>query len=91
MSGDTWTKQIKDLLSNIGFYNLWNSENIRPAQIGVFPIQSSSKLVTYFKIKSTFACESYLVNVKNLIHRITLTKFKCFAHDLEIEKIGYLR
>lgn len=29
------TKQVKDMLFSLGFYNLWNIECIRPSQVGV--------------------------------------------------------
>ena len=51
--------------------------------------QEGKKLRTYAQFKHVIKFEPYLNMVKNIKHRIMLTKFRLSAHDLEIEKGRY--
>ena len=51
--------------------------------------QEGKKLRTYAQFKHVIKFEPYLNMVKNIKHRIMLTKFRLSAHDVEIEKGRY--
>ena len=51
--------------------------------------QERKKLRSYAQFKHVRKFEPYLNVVKNIKHRIMLTKFRLSAHDLEIEKGRY--
>ena len=51
--------------------------------------QEGEKSRTYAQFKHVIKFEPYLNMVKNIKHRIMLTKFRLSAHDLEIEKGRY--
>ena len=51
--------------------------------------QEGKKFRTYAQFKHLIKFEPYLNMVKNIRHRIMLTKFRVSAHDLEIEKGRY--
>ena len=48
-----------------------------------------NKLRTYRKFKRNYKREEYLSAVKNIKHRISMTKFRISDHCLEIEKGRY--
>ena len=50
-----------------------------------------NKLRTYRKFKRNYKREEYLSAVKNIKHRISMTKFRISDHCLEIEKGRYTR
>lgn len=52
-------------------------------------LRTSPKLLTYNQIKKDFKMENYLNCVKNVKHRVALTRFRCSAHSLEIEEGRY--
>ena len=74
-----WAKHVKSLLDNLGFSFLWNDQNITKLQLESViqrvydsfyqqwysEINTSSKLVTYKRIKEHFEFERYLECVIN--------------------------
>ena len=49
-------------------------------------VQSSKKLETYALFKTEFISEKYLVCIRNINHRMCLSKLRCSNLPLEIEK-----
>ena len=100
-----WTIKVKQLLDNLGFTFLWDSEDITLLQVnqiierlydhflqGWFgDLNNISKLSTYKCFKSQFCIEHYFDCVANEKHRIQLTRFRCSSHSLEIETARYNR
>ena len=96
-----WAQSIKDYLSQIGLMNVFLNENVtRQAnleaserekdmfyQTSFLKIQqNTSKLRLFGKLKKTIGLEKYLINTKNMIDRISMTKFRLSNHGLMIEK-----
>ena len=52
---------------------------------------NSNKFRFYSTLKSTFSREPYIDLVKSRNHRSFLTRLRCSAHNLEIEKLRYSR
>ena len=67
---------LKTTLKN-NFLNVWN-------EIRNTYVLDKGKLNTYFKYKTSFSLENYLI-VKNLKNRHILTKFRLSNHTLRIE------
>ena len=51
----------------------------------------SPKAITYSKIKNNVSLEKYLEKVKNIRHKIALTRFRLSNHNLLIETGRHLR
>lgn len=54
-------------------------------------IMESPKAITYSKIKNNVSLEKYLEKVKNIRHKIALTRFRLSNHNLLIETGRHLR
>ncbi|MCU7801014.1 MAG: hypothetical protein KZQ70_12965 [gamma proteobacterium symbiont of Lucinoma myriamae] len=99
----SWVAAIKDLLYNLGFAYIWNSQSVTNLQLRLIierlydqyiqnwygSVNQSSKLVTYKTLKTQFQCEKYLSCVQNNNHRIALSRLRCSAHKLVIEEGRY--
>jgi hypothetical protein len=53
--------------------------------------QTTGKLATYTRVKSSFRTENYLADVTNRQHRYALTRLRISAHHLYIERGRYLK
>ena len=51
--------------------------------------QNHNKLRTYSKLKGSFHCEPYITNVRNRNQRCQLTRLRCSASLLGIERMRY--
>ena len=96
-----WGHSVKNYLCQIGLMNVFLNIGVnKPANMEVFnrekyifhqlsfnDIQNNfSKLKTYAKLKTNIGLEKYLVSVKNVTDRISLTKLRLSNHTLMIEK-----
>jgi hypothetical protein len=95
-----WSKNVKTLLSDLGFSYLWNNVNIDNVQLKIIiqriydqylqqwccELNTFSKLESYNIFKSEFVQEKYLSNINNVNHRKALSRFRCSAHKLAIEE-----
>ena len=102
-STNSWSKQVKKLIDDLGFSYLWMNNNVTQLQLDSVirsiydqfyqqwfsELRNSSKLETYCLIKTNFERESYLEQVTNIKHRTALTKFRCSSHRLLIEEGRY--
>ena len=99
-----WPAQIEKTLSQIGFrQSFLTNEDI--SHLKVFQRlcdnfhqnafseinKEDSKLRTFKLVKTTIGLEKYLIQVKNVTHRISLTKLRLSNHPLMIEKGRHLR
>ena len=94
----TWAKQIEHTLSTNGMYDVFLSKS-KDAHLSIFQRlqnvlyqitfsdikKETSKLRTYSFLKTTPGFETYLSEIQNIDHRITLTKFRLSNHSLKIE------
>lgn len=99
----SWLADVKDLLYNLGFAYLWDTQNITSLQIKAVVerlydqyiqtwhscVNDSPKLSTYRAIKRIFVIENYLQCIQNYNHRIALSRLRCSAHKLMIEEGRY--
>lgn len=99
----SWVKQVKDLLCELGFTYLWNSQYVTNLQLQMVIqrlydqyiqswysyVNESSKLSTYKSVKTQFQYEKYLSCVQIEKHRVALTRLRCSAHNLMIEEGRY--
>jgi hypothetical protein len=53
--------------------------------------QTTGKLATYARVKSSFGTENYLTHVTNRQHRYALTRLRISAHHLYFERGRYLK
>jgi hypothetical protein len=54
-------------------------------------VSNCAKLRTYTLFKQVFGLEMYLVHVRNVKHRKSLTRFRVSSHNLAIEKLRWNR
>ena len=96
-----WGYSVKKYLCQVGLMNVFLNIGVnKSANMEVFnrkkdifhqlsfnDIQNNfSKLKTYAKLKTNIGLEKYLVSVKNVTDRISLTKLRLSNHTLMIEK-----
>lgn len=95
-----WSKNVKKILDDTGFTYLWNNVSLSNVQIQnviqriydqylqqwFSDLRTQPKLETYCLLKTDFEPEKYISCVKNENHRISLTRFRCSAHNLLIEE-----
>ena len=98
-----WSKAVKKLLDDTGFSYLWENQTISNSDIKLVEkrlydqylqkwyedISNSPKLHVYNLIKNNFGFENYLLCIKNIKHRIALTRMRCSTHKLLIEEGRY--
>jgi exonuclease III len=94
-----WSYKIKDLLDNLGYSNIWLSENSEGIPFMTLKqritdqymqswsdsIKNMNRLEFYAAIKEEFKFEKYLDEIMNVKQRKALTKLRCSAHNLQIE------
>ena len=97
-----WTLNVKRLFDDLGLSYMFENNVINQYDIQVIVkrlydqylqrwtenISNSSKAETYylFKENNTLEIESYLSGIKNVSHRVCMTRFRCSAHNLRIEE-----
>ena len=101
----TWADFVKNTLHNIGFQHVWNNQCTLSSSRLKYSVLSKLKeeyvtfwrnakkectrLSFYNKITDSYTLQPYLVECKNMKHRITLCRLRLSAHDLEIERGRY--
>ena len=101
MGRKTWATKVKELLFHTGFGFVWISQDvgdisecIRVAKRRLMDIafqewhsqmNNTSKLSTLCEFKSLLEPEKYLDYINCAKFRPALTRFRCSAHNLEIE------
>lgn len=100
---NTWTVNLKQLLNELGFAYLFTCDNVTNIQIEAVVrriydtylqqwytnVRNSDKLQCYVNFKQDFAIEKYLICINSNKLRIRLTRFRCSAHNLNIEEGRY--
>jgi len=100
---NTWSKNVINLLSNLGYGYLWFTQNVSNATLNSLvqrikdqyiqqwnsDIFEFSRLETYRIFKTTFECEQYLSCINNIKFLSALARFRCSAHRLAIEEGRY--
>ena len=100
-----WSSNVKLLLEELGFSNLWNEQSITKVQVELViqkindqflqtfysSVENTSKLDVFRRIDKQFKLEKYITSVDNDKHRVSLTRFRCSAHKLMIEEGRYRR
>ena len=94
----SWHKNIKNTLSLIGMQDKFLNKDANTHtsafkrlsdifhQTALADItKENSKLITYSQLKNKIGYEEYLSQIKNMNHRIILTKFRLSNHNLRIE------
>lgn len=98
-----WAINVKNLLAELGFANLWSCVNLTNVHIKAIEqriydqylqqwcsnIEDSRKLECYKRFKTNFNFEPYLVAVENDSHRIAFSRLRCSSHKLQIEEGRY--
>ena len=72
-------RKIKIMLQN-DYDRYWN-----------YKIMESPKAISYSKFKHNVSSEKYLINVKNIRHKIALTRLRLSNHNLRIETGRHVR
>ena len=102
-NGNNWAYQIKYLLQQIGFANIWLNQFTHNISFTLLKqrildtyyqswyaeINNSRRLSTYSLFKHDFLIESYIDNIPILKYRIAMSKFRVSSHDLLIETGRY--
>lgn len=97
---NSWSINVKNMLSELGYAYLWNKENVSNIEVNMVvqriydqylqqwctQLSSFSKLESYNIFKTEFTQEKYLSCVDNMKHRAALSRFRCSAHKLAIEE-----
>ena len=101
-NGHNWAFQIKSIIDDLGFSDIWLNQNVYTINISVLKerlfdqykqtwyndVINSSKLHYYSLFKQCLGpqCEKYLTVVHNHNYRRALCQFRMSAHNLMIEK-----
>ncbi|KAL4222869.1 hypothetical protein ACF0H5_018909 [Mactra antiquata] len=97
---NSWSINVKTLLSNLGFLYLWANPDISNLQINnviqrvidnylqswYACLNSFSRLETYKFFKISFEFEKYLDCIENDKYISVLARFRCSSHKLAIEE-----
>ena len=75
------------LRSKFDVYWLDEINQVKPDNSG----QDHNKLRTYKKLKGSFHCEPYIINVRKRNQRCELTRLRCSASLLGIDRLCYTR
>jgi hypothetical protein len=96
-----WVTHIQNIICSTGFGHVWLNQTVgdvnsfisnfkqrlndMKVQEWCSKLQNCEKLRTYANFKSLLEKEKYLDCIKWSRHRISLTRFRCSAHNLQIE------
>ena len=97
---NSWSIEVKSLLSKLGFMYLWNYEFITNIHVTCIvqrivdhyiqswrsDLNAFSRLESYRYFKTNFEFENYLNFISNDNIRILLSRLRCSAHKLAIEE-----
>ena len=100
---NVWSLNVKTLLDELGFSNLWDVGPISNIQLNLILqtvhdqylqhwyslVEDSPKLRTFKLYKNVFEYENYLDFVRNDKFRTALSRVRCAAHKLAIEEGRY--
>ena len=99
-NGSNWAFQIKNILDDLGFSNIWIYQNdidipfnlIKQRLLDTYKqswystINNSYRLETYARCKHEFEIEKYLDFIKEKKFKFALTQFRLSSHNLAIER-----
>ena len=99
-NGSNWAFQIKNILDDLGFSNIWIQQNdidipfnlIKQRLLDTYKqswystINNSNRLETYARCKHEFEMEKYLDFIKEKKFKFALTQFRLSSHNLAIER-----
>ena len=99
-NGSNWAFQIKNILDDLGFSNIWIHQNdidipfnlIKQRLLDTYKqswystINNSNRLETYARCKHEFEIEKYLDFMKEKKFKFALTQFRLSSHNLAIER-----
>ena len=97
-----WTINVQNLFNDIGFAYIFENQAISQIELSHvkkrlydnylqkwsnnISVLSKSESYCMYKNYNDLCIEKYLINVTNVKHRITLSRFRCSSHNLMIEE-----
>ena len=97
-NGSNWAFQIKNILDDLGFSNIWIHQNdidipfnlIKQRLLGTYKQSWYSTIIknikTYARCKHEFEIEKYFDFIKEKKFKFALTQFRLSSHNLAIER-----